>query len=348
MNKGQQRRSRMKEFIRIIIITCLILLISLQNATEVRAQKASSERVAILSQHKGDDIACYLIVKPEDKMNINFGFLSEHLLQKDISVRYDLILPEEFTEYFQNKESGISISVYLSTFLKDEKEGEGTEQVEYLIQMENDNPVLICKADGSKQELKKMDCYYKSVINYTVTSSAHLGKTIEKLSLNNHIEIHNSEYDKTIYFDNIKIFSGDQQLISYDFNGRFGKRGVENMEAGLGYESGTGTHEMLWGQLKKAGKEDEANVIRAGVVFDGTSNVPNSKKDMKDYLNYELHNKGNDWRNFTSMTIAFSDDFSLPKEAEIGGDIIIPKAAFDGFLKENAHIDIGMSLVCDD
>jgi hypothetical protein len=41
---------------------------------------------------------------------------------------------------------------------------------------------------------------------------------------------------------------------------------------------------MLWGQLIKVGKEDDASVIRAGVVFDETSYEVNSKKYMKDYF----------------------------------------------------------------
>lgn len=348
MYKGQQRRSMVKELTRIIIITCLILIFLMQKVTESQAQIASSERKAVLPQHKGDDIACYLIVKPKERMNVNFKFLSEHQLQNDLSMKYDLILPEGFTEYFQKKHSSISISVNVDTFLKDGKEGESTEAAQYLIRMEKGKPLLVCEADGKQQELIKIDNYYKAEMNYTANSASHQGKTVEKLCVNNHIEILNSEYDKAIYFDNIKMISGNKQLISYDFNQRFGIRGAENMEAGMGYESGIGTNQMLWGQLKKIGKEEKANVIRVGVVFDGTSNEANSKKYMKDYLKYELHNKGNDWRNFTSMTIAFNDDFSLPKEVKMGGDIIIPKAAIDGFLKEDAHIDIGMSLVCDD
>ncbi len=347
MSKEQRKKSITKVILRIIIITCLTLLLPLQKGAETMAQKESEELRAVLPQHKGDDIACYFFVKPEDKMNVNFRFLTEHRLQSDLSMKYDLILPEEFIEYFQNKESCIRISIYLGTYNKNEKDEKSTETMDYLIQMENDNPVLIREADGYKQKLKKMDRYYKAEIQYTAKSAALLEKTIERLSVNNHIEIHNSSYDKTIYFDNIKVFSGNQQLISYNFNQRFGRRGVENMEAGLDYESGEGTHQMLWGQLKKIGREDTANVIRVGVIFDGTSYVANSLKDMKDYLSYELHNKGNDWRNFTSLTIAYSDDFSLPREVDLGGDIIIPKAAFDGFLKEDAHIAIGMSLVCD-
>lgn len=336
-----------KGLLRIVILTCFFILLPMQKGVETYAQKASADDIAVLPQHKEEDIACYLIVKPKDAMNMSLTFLSEYRLQKDLSVKYDLILPEEFTDYFQTQESGISISVYVSIFKEDGQEEESTEPVNYLIQLENDKPILICEADGNKQEMKKVDHYYKAVINYAAGSIAQTEKTIQKLSVVNHIEVLKSKYNKTIYFDNIKIITGNQQLISYDFNQRFGKRGVENMEAGLGYETGNGTHQMLWGQLRKAGKEEKANVIRTGVVFDGTSYEANSQKYMRDYLNYELHNKGNDWRNFTSMTLAFSDNFILPREAAIGGEVIIPKAAFDGFLKDNAHIDIGMSLVCD-
>ncbi len=342
------RKSMGKKLLRIIILTCLILLLPMQQETEAQTQKKSSERTAVLPQNKSDDIACYLIVRPKENINVNFKFLTEKQLQNDVSMKYDLILPEEFTDYFKKLNSGIRISVNLNTLLKDEKEGENTETMDYLIQMETGKPVLICEADGTKQELKKINHYYKAELNYRAGLTVHQGKTIEKLGVNIYIEVLNSEYDKTIYFDNMKVLSGDRQLVDYDFNQRFGKRGVENMEAGLGYESGAGTNQLLWGQLKKVGKEEKANVIRTAVVFDGTSNEANSKKYMKDYLQYELHNKGNDWRNFTSLTIAFSDEFTLPKEVTLGGDIILPKAAVKGFLKDNAHIDIGMSLVCDD
>ncbi len=202
MNKKQH-------FIHIIIITFLILLFPMQKDTEAQAQKASPKHTAVLPQHKGDDIACYLIVKPKEKMNVNFHFLSEHRLQSDLSMKYDLILPVGFTEYFQNKDSGISISVNLDTYRKDEKEGESTDAAQYLIRMENGKPVLVCEADSSQQEIKKVGNYYKAEINYTVNSLAYQGEIIEKLCVNNHIEILNSEYDKTIYFDNIKILSGN-------------------------------------------------------------------------------------------------------------------------------------------
>ncbi len=348
MKVRMEKKRIIQVLIRVLILTYLFLLLPIQGITEVLAQKTSSEKISILPLHNGEDFACYLFVKPKDSMNVNLSFLSEYQLQKDLLVKYDLILPEVFTDYFQKQDSGLRISVYVNILTEEGKEEENTNPVNYMIQQKNNKLFLICEADGTMQELKKSDNYYKAVIEYTAGSVAQQGKTIQKLSVNNHIEAINSKYNKTIYFDNLNIVSGNHQLISYDFNKRFGKRGAENMVAGLGYESGTGTCQMLWGQLKKMGEEEKANVIRANVVFDGTSNEANSQKYMKDFLKYELHNKGNDWRNFTSLTLAFSDDFTLPREVIIGGDVIIPKAAVEGFLKDNAHIDIGMSLVCDD
>lgn len=278
----------------------------------------------ILPDNSSRDFACYLFLDTAGTVGADFMYMSDYPIKEEAMVKYDIILPKDFVLDFKAENSKIVFSSWVDACDINWNSADRSEDNIAEIYMKDGQPVYYSELTGKEQFGEDCGKYYKlRAVTSSTFESSNSGMKLQNIALRQRIQLKESDYRGVIYFDNMVITSGEETILSYDFNSRFGEYGRENMETAC---SGVSLQHMLWGDLSSINRELDGNVLCASVVF---NDIPKEE-------------------NFHGITIAFSDGYELAREMTMCVDVVIPKAVFDGFKNKESNFLIGVDLVIDD
>lgn len=305
-----------------------------QAAQPTTVSADAREDKGILPHHQDKDLACGIAVKSSDRSNASFVFISDEVMASNLQVNYDLILPKSLMALACANGSRIDATLGLE-YVAGTHEHMETVSTTYELNFsiaksaEPAGSYVLEYENGAKQVAEELDNY----ISFVVQTSAQLDAAADQrgfIRLSQMTGVTADDVKGQLYFDNIEISSDAKKIVACDFNQRYGERGRQNVMTTTMFEnSHMGYTHGLYEYVSEIDRSGQVpNTARVHVVMDGQTPVDG----------YDP--------NFSSMTVAFQNNFTLSEKMEVAFDLILPKTLFDACANDSA-IYPGLDMVID-